>query len=194
MNQRLSGVFICLLLLITSSLIGQNTLENVGLITTTKNPNAPEATEHWGKLVGNWDIIFESVDASGTVQQEFEGEWNWFYMLNGHAIQDVFILPPRNQASDPNSIFYGVGIRIFDEDSGKWQSVWVDTSNKILELREASSTDEKIILHQTNAKGEKLRISYFDIAKNSFEWKQEVFDEKTETWILTQLIHAKRRH
>ncbi len=178
-----------LLILLTFHAHGQH--DTLGLLSSEMNINASETTKDWGKLVGNWNIVFEAVDESGKVQQSFEAEWNWFYILDGYAIQDVFILPPRNLAKKTDSPFYGVGVRIFDEDTNKWQSVWVDTSNKKLEFREATSTAEQITMYQTNAKGEKLRITYFDMAPSSFEWKQEVLVDN-KNWVITQLIHAKK--
>ena len=192
-SNRKIILFTCFIILISIHSNAQEALKDLGLQASAKNDNAPKAIEDWGQLVGNWNIVFESVDQSGNVQQSFEGEWNWFYILNGYAIQDVFILPPRSKATNPDTLFYGVGIRIYDETLNKWESVWVDTSNKKLEFREASSKDGEIVLFQTNAKGEKLKITYFEITEQSFEWKQEVFDTTKENWIVTQLIHAKKR-
>ena len=191
--MKIQRIFIFFaIFLVSIQLSAQETIRDNGLQALSKHDDAPKATDHWGKLVGHWDIIFESIDAAGNVQRSFEGEWNWFYILNGFAIQDVFILPPRKKAEDPKTIFYGVGIRIYNEEVNKWESVWVDTSNKKLEFREASSNDNEIILYQTNNEGEKIRITYFDMEEKSFEWKQEVFSANKNSWIATQLIHAKK--
>lgn len=178
-------VFITVLLVIPSK--GQNV---TGVIASKLNDNAPDETVHWGKLVGNWDIVFEAINEKGEVTQSFDGEWNWFYTLNGHAIQDVFILPPRSSGSDPSTLFYGTGIKIYNSESKKWQSCWVDTSDKKLGLREAISTDEKIILYETKANGEKTKITYFDMKENTFSWQQEIQDG--DDWIINQVIRAKR--
>jgi len=191
--MKLQGLIILSMLVASINLSAQMSRVDNGLQALEKHDKAPAATEHWGKLVGNWDIVFESIDSQGNVQSSFEGEWNWFYVLNGFAIQDVFILPPRKKAEDPKAVFYGIGIRIYNERLNKWESVWVDTGNKKLEFREASSNEKEITLYQTNIEGQKIRINYVDMTKKSFEWKQEVYNEEDGKWIVTQLIHAKKR-
>ena len=119
-----------------------NAQESVGLISSTPK-SVPEEVAKWGKLVGNWDIVVEMIGEDGEVTQSFNAEWNWFYIMNGLAIQDVFILPKRADNIDPSDYFVGTGIRIYDEDEKKWQTSWIDTSTKKIELREAVSNRSK---------------------------------------------------
>ncbi|WP_422861807.1 hypothetical protein [Flagellimonas sp. W118] len=192
--KRTGKTVSCLLLglLTNGAIIGQDTLEDTGLLATEINKTAPTLTDHWGQLVGNWDIEVEIVNSSGEITQSFNGEWNWFYVMNGMAIQDVFILPKREDAKDQNS-FYGIGLRIYNEKLNKWQTAYMDTSNKQMDTGEAISTNEKIILIETNEKDEKIRITYFDFQDNTFKWQQEVFNEDRKVWQINQLIHATRK-
>ncbi|MGX1927986.1 hypothetical protein [Flagellimonas sp. 2504JD4-2] len=180
-------------LLVSNTINAQQTLEQTGLLAVKQNETAPSATNHWGQLVGDWDIVVEMVNASGEVQQSFDGEWNWFYVMNGMAIQDVFILPKRKDQKEQDNLFYGVGLRIYNEKLDKWQTAYVDTSNRQIDVGEAVSTKEKITLFETNDKKEKIRITYFDFQENTFKWQQEVFNEDKKTWQITQLIRATRK-
>ncbi|MEX0315960.1 MAG: hypothetical protein AB3N18_17405 [Allomuricauda sp.] len=185
----------CLFLFVLASIRmeAQQTLENVGLLADKLNETAPSSTDHWGQLVGDWDIVVDMLDDSGEIQQSFSGEWNWFYIMNGMAIQDVFILPKRKDSKDQGNQFYGVGLRIYNEKLDKWQTAYVDTSNRQIDVGEAVSTKEKITLFETNDKKEKIRITYFDFQENTFRWQQEVFNEDQKAWQVTQLIRATRK-
>ncbi|WP_420320844.1 hypothetical protein [Flagellimonas sp.] len=196
-NRFLAGTYkmtscLFLSLLTWNGILAQKNIEGIGLLSHAKNDEAPASTDHWGQLVGNWDIVVEMLDASGEIKHSFNGEWNWFYVLNGMAIQDVFILPKRKEATDQN-LFYGIGLRIYNEKLNKWQTAYMDTSNRQMDMGEAISTAEKITLMETNRKKEKIRITYFDFQNNTFKWQQEVYNEDKKAWQITQLIHATRK-
>ncbi len=181
-------VFAYLLVFTTIVLRAQ---ESVGLISSVPE-SVPAEVAKWGKLVGNWDIIVEMIGEDGNVAQSFDAEWNWFYIMNGLAIQDVFILPKRAENIEPSNYFIGTGIRIYDENSKTWQTSWIDTSTKRIELREAISTDQDIVIIHHTSDGDKLRYTYYDINDESFKWKQESADEGG-SWKVTQTVVAKRR-
>ncbi len=168
-----------------------NAQSSVGLISSAPK-SVPEEVAQWGKLVGNWDIVVEMIGEDGNVTQSFNAEWNWFYIMNGLAIQDVFILPKRADNIEPSDYFVGTGIRIYDEDKKKWQTSWLDTSSKRIELREAVSTDQNIVVIHNTEGGDKLRYTYYDMNAESFKWKQESANNDGR-WKVTQTVVAKRR-
>ena len=49
----------------------------------------------FGRLVGGWDIEGKYFNAEGQVTQERQGEWHFGWVLEGRAIQDVILTPPR---------------------------------------------------------------------------------------------------
>ncbi len=44
----------------------------------------------------------------------------------------------------------------------------------------------------TNAQGNPVRITFFDMTESTFEWKSEKSDDGGETWQETSRIHGRR--
>jgi hypothetical protein len=67
----------------------------------------------FGRLVGSWDIEGRFYDEAGNVTKEHTGEWHFGWVLEGRAIQDVLICPPRH-AREPGqrSRAYDITIRV----------------------------------------------------------------------------------
>ena len=74
MKSLQSVILLCFLFSISIPSNGQALLDKLGLLASGVNKKAPKATNHWGKLVGNWDVVFEGLDSLGKVQQSFEGK------------------------------------------------------------------------------------------------------------------------
>src|ERR671936_683012 len=66
----------------------------------------------FGRLVGSWDIAGRFFDEEGNVIKESTGEWHFGWALDGRAIADVLISPPRG-GSEPRepSKAYDLAIR-----------------------------------------------------------------------------------
>ena len=62
------------------------------LVSKGKSNLIPEKDNLYGQFVGEWD--FEWVDNQGTTgERHVQGEWIFAWVLEGTAIQDVFICP-----------------------------------------------------------------------------------------------------
>ena len=85
------------------------------LVSPEKNSLIPEEDNWFGPLVGTWDI--EWVDGHGTEhERHVKGEWIFSWILEGMAVQDVFICPSRearNIKTYPDAA-YGTTIRIYN--------------------------------------------------------------------------------
>ena len=49
----------------------------------------------YGQFVGSWDLDVTEYRDDGPVQRR--GEWHFGWALEGRAVQDVWIVPPRGQ-------------------------------------------------------------------------------------------------
>lgn len=78
-----------------------------------KHPSIPEEDNWFGPLVGTWDM--EWIDGHGTEQERHvPGEWIFSWVLEGTAIQDIFICPSRQAQEDENVA--GCGLRNNHQD------------------------------------------------------------------------------
>src|SRR5689334_18055484 len=85
---------------------------------------APELREKlmlFGQFVGDWEIDAKYFRPDGTTVTE-NGELHVGWILNGRAIQDVWI----SHGSDPErSVAAGTTIRFYDPAMKAWQCVWI---------------------------------------------------------------------
>ena len=66
------------------------------LVSKNKSNIVPAEHNLFGHFVGEWD--FEWIDCYGTAEERhIKGEWIFQWILEGTAIQDVFICPSRKE-------------------------------------------------------------------------------------------------
>ena len=91
------------------------------LVSPGKNSLIPEEDNWFGPLVGTWDI--EWVDGHGTEhERHVKGEWIFSWVLEGMAVQDVFICPSREARKIKTwpDAAYGTTIRIYNPQQRTW--------------------------------------------------------------------------
>ena len=82
-----------------------------------RSPEIPEAPDVYGWLVGSWElevVWYRGVDVTG---QGLEGEVHFGWVLEGRAIQDVWIMPRRADRAgheDRLQNMYGTTFRMWD--------------------------------------------------------------------------------
>lgn len=78
----------------------------------------------FGRFVGSWDVEGEMIAPDGT-REAHRGEWHFGWVLDGRAIQDVLISPPRAERGADEPFEYGTTLRIYDARSGTWRVTYV---------------------------------------------------------------------
>lgn len=160
----------------------------------TLHPNAPPETAQFGQLVGIWDITDETIQADGSWQAGEGAEWIWYYILDGYAIQDDWIAPPRYGTTQADTLRqHGTNLRIYDPAAQRWDLAWISNSDKKLSTFTATAQgDSALVMRGTHASGNDARITFFDITDTRFEWKLE-FAQEDGSWLEVYRIHAVRR-
>jgi len=143
----------------------------------------------WDRFVGTWDCDFGFYLDDGTVRHS-PGELEFGWVLDGRAIQDLWITYPR-QGEKERGI--GTSIRFFDERSKSWRVVFVSPKhNAVLTVRGGAEGD-RIVLRGTDDEGSALRWSFVDIQPASFTWRGEKSRDGGKTWRLEEEHHMRRR-
>src|SRR5262245_28246304 len=70
----------------------------------------------YGQFIGSWKTDSVFYGDEGT-QHKNQGEIHWGWVLEGRAIQDVWILP---------GLFYGSTLRVYDPGIDAWHILWSD--------------------------------------------------------------------
>src|SRR5579885_2481855 len=79
-------------------------------------PDRADKMGLYGWLIGAWEMDVQIPMANGA-RYEGKGEIHFGWVLEGRAIQAVWITPPRGSRSDPVGAaanFYGSTLRIYD--------------------------------------------------------------------------------
>ena len=184
-----------ILLIITS--IGYGCVQDNSFEGSTKNQrlngNAPVETESLGRLVGKWDAKIERLDRDGNWNPGTNKiEWHWYYILNGHGIQDDWITEKLAKDGSDSTLVYGTNIRIFNKQENKWHMAWIHGDGRKLATFTAVNENDKVIMEGRNADGREVRITFFDMTDNSFEWQQEWTFDEGKSWTVVVKIHCKR--
>jgi len=157
-----------------------------------------EITDHediYGWLIGGWEATVYDYAADGTAH-ESRGEWHFGRVLEGRAVQDVWIAPPRSQRNDPSLSKqynrYGTSLRVYDREIGAWRVTWFNpvsgARNDLIGRRQGAD----IIQEGINADGRKIRWSFKDITPKSFRWLGESLEPDGKTWRLEAEFRARR--
>ena len=97
------------------------------LVSKRKSNLIPERDNLYGQFVGEWD--FEWVDHQGTAdERHIQGEWIFAWVLEGTAVQDVFICPSRKariKDYQPDAA-YATTVRMYNPDTGTWDILYTE--------------------------------------------------------------------
>lgn len=148
-------------------------------------------TEHaeklmlYGQFAGSWEAEVFDYEPDGT-RRKSRGEWHFGWVLEGRAIQDVFIAPPRSArgggvpAGKRNS--YGTTLRVYDPKSDTWSITWISTVNARRTTLTGRKQGEEIVQEGTDEDGDRIRWIFSDITPDSFRWRGEVSHDQGKTW------------
>lgn len=144
----------------------------------------------FGRLIGTWDGEYTEFSKEGKAAHS-SGEWIFGWVMDGRAIQDLFIIHPS--AAHPNG-FVGTTLRFFDPKSRTWNVTFVDPEdNSVATLTGGAVGDDQIVLHSQKADGRETRWSFDDICLDSWVFRDEETRDGGKTWRLREEDHLKRR-
>jgi hypothetical protein len=149
----------------------------------------------YGRFVGSWEFDVTQIPDNGIARRR-KGEWHFGWALQGRAIQDVWIVPPRGElrsgdaAASANS--YGTTLRVYDPDIDAWRIQWTDpvTRSFLQMIGRAEGSD--IVQLGTRPDGLLVRWSFSEIMENSFLWHGEISADSGASW-RTNVEFAARR-
>jgi hypothetical protein len=137
-------------------------------------PDRAAQMDLYGWLVGSWDMDAVVHLDDGTTHRG-RGEVHAGWVLDGRAIQDVWILP---------GVFHGTTLRVYDPGRDAWHIVWSDPLRQYYGRQLGRARDGGIVQHGSNDAGETTRWSFSDITPGSFRWRGERSRDSGATWQL----------
>jgi len=125
------------------------------------NEEHAEALMLFGQFVGSWDVEVTYFDREGNVTDERLAEWHCGWVMQGQAIQDVWISPPleEQRRTGTPGLEYGMQFRMYQPQTDTWRVVWFDlVSATIIEVV-GRAVGEEIVLEGADPDGTLYRRS-----------------------------------
>jgi hypothetical protein len=149
----------------------------------------------YGWLVGAWALdVIEFLD-DGT-QRRRPGEWHFGWVLEGRAIQDVWIVPPRGARGHADAVaqqeYCGTTLRVYDPSSDDWHVQYTDPVIQARRTMTARRQGDAIVQLGSTDTGQPVRWSFDRITRDAFRWRGEWSADGGETWHLRIEFLARR--
>jgi len=161
-----------------------------GLRAMGPHPSLGEQAQVFGRFVGIWDGEYTEFSRDGTATHS-SGEWIFGWVMDGRAIQDLFIIHPSAARKER---YIGTTLRYFEPKSGTWSVTFIDPENGSVEtLTGGAVEDGRIVLHSQNKDGKETRWSFDEIRPDSWVFRDEETRDGGKTWRLREEDHMKRR-
>lgn len=158
-----------------------------------------EGLQQYGQFVGRWRCAPAFLDATGAWQEPpARPTWIWHWVLNGAAIQDVWIPDPDHS---PAGAAMGTNLRVYDAEADRWDMVWTTESLGGFQRFSARMIDGEVVMHGDIPAGQRpahrARITFHDIRADRFEWKYEAAapgegPDAEKTWQLFSTLSCQR--
>jgi len=152
------------------------------LHSTGAAPDRAAKLSLYGWLIGQWEMD-AVVHADDGTEHKGTGQIHFGWVLEGRAIQDVWILP---------GVFYGTTLRIYDPGIDAWHILWSDPLRQFYTRQIGRARGDDIVQEGKNDAGHLVRWSFTRIKANSFCWLGERSQDGGTTWHLQAQFLARR--
>lgn len=159
-------------------------------------PAQAEQMRLYEPFIGSWNVEVIDYDAEGVAIKN-HGEWYFGWILEGRAIQDVWIVPPRqlrpNEATDISHNRYGTTLRVYNPTIEAWNITWINPVTQAYDRMIGRKVDDNIVQEYTGEDGTLNQWIFFEITADAFHWigKSSVDDGKS--WRTEAEFYAERQ-
>ncbi|HEX6738387.1 MAG TPA: hypothetical protein VF310_08955 [Vicinamibacteria bacterium] len=169
-------------------------LEPALLAASGRSPEIPEADDVYGWLVGSWDldVRYYWVDVAA---RRLKAEMHCSWVLEGRAVQDVWIMPARPERRGPplkDLDMYGTTLRVWDPALRAWQITWINPVAGHHLHQVGRRVGQDIVQVGAMPDGTPNRWMFTEITPDSFHWTGEVLQADGKTWKLGGEFLARR--
>ena len=165
------------------------------LAASGRAPEITEAADIYGWLVGSWDLDvlhYNTIDVSA---QTIKGEAHFAWVLEGRAIQDLWIMPrpaDRSPDSDRRNNMFGSTLRIWDPLIQAWRIRWINPVSGHEERQTGRKIGQDVVQIGARPDGTPTRWRFTEITPGSFHWIGEALETDGKTWKLEGEFRAHR--
>jgi hypothetical protein len=152
------------------------------LLSPGRSPEIPEASDVYGWLVGSWALDIRRYAGADT--PGLRGELHVAWVLEGRAIQDTWIMPPRGSRPGPDATqnMYGTTLRSWDPAIGAWRIAWSNPARSHYEQQIGRWSGKDIVQLGVRPGGVATRWMFTEITPRSFRWLGDALTADGTTW------------
>lgn len=154
------------------------------LIATGPHPSLGDHADTYGRLIGSWHGEYRDFSRSGQVATgSIEVHFAW--VLQGLAVQDVWIAPSREQRALQDVTgerdTYGSTLRVFYPDTESWRVTWINPQKHVhMELTGRRVGDD--IIQTGFFDGKPIKWQFTNITDDAFLWRAFSLEPDGVTW------------
>ena len=140
------------------------------------------------RFIGRWEAEAQAFLPDGSTRRHY---WQIRFerVLEGRAIQDVWITPPRDGANvgkserwGPFDNQYGMTLRVYDANIDAWRVTWIDPCAGYRAELVGRPRGEEIFQEGKGSDGTLLRWIFSDLRPDRFRWRAEVSRDESTYW------------
>lgn len=160
-----------------------------------RSPEIPESLDVYGWLIGSWELDVYHYKAIDVSALGIKGEVHFGWVLEGRAVQDVWIMPWRSERTaemEKTNNMYGTTLRVWDPAIQAWRITWINPVTGHREEQIGRRSGKDIVQVGARSDGTPTRWMFTEIRPDSFHWTGESLLPDGKTWKLEGEFRAKR--
>jgi hypothetical protein len=160
-----------------------------------RSPEIPESADAYGWLIGTWDLDVLHYATVDVTALRIKGEVHFGWVLEGRAVQDVWIMPRRSQripGLQKANNMYGTTLRVWDASIQAWRIDWINPVTGHREEQIGRWSGKDVVQVGARSDGARTRWRFTDITPDSFHWIGEALQPDVHIWRLEGEFRAMR--
>jgi hypothetical protein len=151
----------------------------------------------YGQFVGAWEGTVVVHRRDGTRREE-SCEVHFGWVLEGRAVQDVWIAPARKDRGDPgrpsDKDIYGTTVRVYDPEQDLWEIFWIEPNTQSYGRMTGRCVGDEIVQEYRDDDGTRWQWLFTKMTPDSFHWiAQESCDEGASWTVRNEFLLTRRR-
>ena len=136
----------------------------------------------YGQFVGSWEGTLRYVDPEG-VRHETTAEVHFGWVLEGRAVQDVWIAPARRDREQSEVLLmHGSTFRVYDPRDDLWHITWIDPVKQRRDVMVGRQAGNDIVQEYRTDDGMRVQWMFTEITPGSFHWTHRVSVDEGGHW------------
>lgn len=160
-------------------------------------PGRGESRDLYDGLIGSWDAEVVDHLPDGTDRRQ-SAEMHFAWVLEGRALQDLWIVPARRERNPPESPAapgnrYGTTLRVYDPALDAWRITWSNPVTGAETHLVGRRVGSQVVQTGADADGRLVRWVFPEIRPDSFHWRGEKSEDGGKSWSCDTEFFARRR-